>query len=84
MRVLQRHSHSQADHPLQRLACDINQGLEAGVGRYEPHAVRAYRVPTDPYKAWVQQREAASEQADRTRTSWVYRYRGNAATKITR
>jgi hypothetical protein len=74
MSVLQRQSHAQADDPLHRLAHHISHGLEDGTGRYEPQALTAHSVPTDPYTAWVAQREAACERDDRTPIRWVYRY----------
>lgn len=89
MSAIQQQSHFRADDPLQQLASDINsgivnQGLEAGVGRYEPQAPLAHRVPSDPYTAWIEQREAAIAREARPRTRWVYRYPGSAGTKITR
>ena len=83
MSVLQRQSHAPADDPLDRLAHHISQGLEAGTGRYEPQALVSHSVPTDPYMAWVAQREAARERDDRTPIRWVYRYPGNGKSQAT-
>ena len=82
MSVVQRQSHSHAEDPLQQLACEIDRGLEAATGRYEPQSLASHRVPTDPYVAWVAQREAGRDGEERARVRWVYRYPGAGATKV--
>ncbi|HWX75740.1 MAG TPA: hypothetical protein VNZ05_10560 [Solirubrobacteraceae bacterium] len=79
MRLLQRLAQSQPDDPPQQLPCHINQELEEAFGRYEPSALRGDRTRIDPYDAWLEQRDEASERDDLSRIRCVYHYRGSGA-----
>jgi hypothetical protein len=45
-------------------------------GRHEPQILIERIVPTDPYAAWLEQREAERELEQRPRVRWVHRQRG--------